>query len=352
MRSFLIVIAAGAVAAFSTAAAAATPGPLHDSLFYCDEGLDHGATGAVTDAEHTIVVGDRPLPANVHRFRMNVDGISTPVMEAGPPDASEAVVFVHGNPGSSRDFDQLVSATGKFARAVAFDMPGLGHADDPAGGPYTTDGAAHFIDGMLAGLGITQADMVLHDFGGPWGLQWASQHSDRLKSVVLIDTGVLLGYIGHPSALEWHTPTVGELNMATTTRQTFDVALQAQNPKPLPFDFVNRMYDDYDRATRCADLHYYRDISNPDSLGRAQAAVLSRRPRPALVMWGRDDPYVPSSLAEKQEQAFPDAEVHVIPDAGHWPYVDFPQTVQDLVIPFLRRVTASGQPGAGGRASR
>jgi pimeloyl-ACP methyl ester carboxylesterase len=339
VRKIRIAMAvAGALAVLVAASATAAGDPQHDSLIYCDEGADGGATGAVTDAEHNVIVGDLPLPANVQRFQATVDGISTPVMEAGPPDAQEAVVFIHGNPGSSRDFDQLVSATGTFARAVAFDMPGLGHADDPSGGPYTTDGAAKFIDDMLAQLGIQQADMVLHDFGGPWGLQWASQHPDRLKSVVLIDTGVLIGYPGHPSALEWHTPIVGELNMATTTRQTFDAFLQAQNPKPLPWAFVNRMYDDYDRSTRCADLHYYRDISNPDTLGRAQAAVLRQRPRPALVIWGREDPYIPFTLADTQKQAFPDAQVHIVPWAGHWPFVDYPDQVRDLVVPFLRGV--------------
>lgn len=334
----IAVVVAGAIAALTAGAGAATPDPMHDSLIYCDDGLDGGATGALTDAEHTLIVGDKPLPANVQRFRMTADGISTPVMEAGPPDATEAVVFIHGNPGSSRDFDQLLSATGQFARAVAFDMPGLGHADDPTGGPYTTDGAAKFIDDMLAQLGIQQADMVLHDFGGPWGLQWASEHPDRLKSIVLIDTGVLLDYPGHPEALAWHTPVVGELSMATTTRETFDASIQGQNPKPLPSDFVNRMYDDYDRSTRCADLHYYRDISNPDTLGRAQAAVLSQRPRPALVVWGQEDPYVPFYVADEQKQAFPDAQVHMIPFAGHWPFMDYPDKVRDLVIPFLRGV--------------
>jgi pimeloyl-ACP methyl ester carboxylesterase len=338
----LAVAIAGVLAALTGASAAAATDPMHDSLVYCDEGIDGGATGAVTDAEHTVVVGDKPLPANVQRFRVTVDGITTPVMESGPADATEAVVFVHGNPGSSRDFDQLLSATGQFTRAVAFDMPGLGHADDPSGGPYTTEGAARFIDDMLAQLGIQQADMVLHDFGGIWGLQWASEHPDRLKSVVLIDTGVMLNYLGHPSALEWHTPVIGELSMATTTRETFDASIEAQNPKPLPSDFVNRMYDDYDRATRCADLHYYRDVSNPDTLGRAQAAVLSQRPRPALVVWGQEDPYVPFYVADEQKQAFPHAQVHVLPGAGHWPFVDFPSEVRDLVIPFLRGVVGSG----------
>ena len=43
-----------------------TPGwavdPVHDSLIYCNGSLDAGASGALTDREHTIIVGDPPLP--------------------------------------------------------------------------------------------------------------------------------------------------------------------------------------------------------------------------------------------------------------------------------------------------
>jgi pimeloyl-ACP methyl ester carboxylesterase len=179
---------------------------------------------------------------------------------------------------------------------------------------------------------------VLHDFGGPWGLQWGMRHPIRLASVVLIDTGVFIGYYGHPSALEWHTPLVGEVNMATTTRDTFRAFLDANNPKPLPNPFIDLMYDNYDRATRCASLHYYRSISNPDQMGRQQAAALRTRIRPALVVWGAQDTYVPASLAQTQKQAFPAAEIHVLQGDGHWPFVDEPQRVTGLVIPFLKRV--------------
>jgi len=313
--------------------------PVHDSLVYCKGSLDGGASGAFTDREHTIVVGDPPLPRGVRRRRMTIDGISTPVMEAGPRRGREAVVFVHGNPGSSRDFDSLVAETGRFARAVAFDVPGFGHADDRPGGPYTTQGAARFIDDLAKRLGIRRVHLVVHDFGGPWGLQWGAEHGDRLASVVLIDTGVLIGYYGHPAALVWHTPLAGEVQVATTTRQTFTDFLQWNNPRPLPARFINRMYDDWDRGTRCAMLHYYRDVSNPDAMGRSQAAALRKRSRPALVVWGKQDPYVPESLAAKQKQAFPRAEIHVLPGDGHWPFVDEPRRVRDLVIPFLRRVT-------------
>ncbi len=38
------------------------------------------------------------------RRRITVHGVSSPVLEAGSEDARQAVVFVHGNPGSSSDW--------------------------------------------------------------------------------------------------------------------------------------------------------------------------------------------------------------------------------------------------------
>jgi len=52
--------------------------------------------------------------------------VETLVRQAGSPHSSEAVVFVHGNPGSSEDFDELVPHVGEFARVLAPDMPGFG----------------------------------------------------------------------------------------------------------------------------------------------------------------------------------------------------------------------------------
>lgn len=337
MRSSRVQIAAAVAALVVLATPARATDPQHDSLIYCQGSADGGFSGTVTDREHRVLVGDPPLPAGVRSSRMTIDGVSTRVVQAGPRAAAQAVLFVHGNPGSSRDFDRFVAETGRFARAVAVDMPGYGHASDRPGGPYTTAGASHFIESLTERLGIRRVYLVAHDFGGIWGLEWAARHPARLASAVLIDTGVLIGYVGHPLALVWHTPGAGEAQVLATTRASFRAALDANNPRPLPDRFVNRMYDDYDRGTRCAMLHYYRDISSPDALGRRQAAVLRRRIRPALVVWGAQDPYVPARYAETQKQAFPAAEIHVLQGDGHWPFVDQPQRVLRLVIPFLRR---------------
>ena len=115
----------------------------------------------------------------------------SPVLEGGPAGAEEAIVFVHGNPGVAAHWTALLEPAGAFARAIALDMPGYGGADKPRELPYTVDGYAAHLTGALDQLGVRRVHLVLHDFGGPWGLQWAADHPEAHASTTLINTGVL-----------------------------------------------------------------------------------------------------------------------------------------------------------------
>jgi pimeloyl-ACP methyl ester carboxylesterase len=59
------------------------------------------------------------------------------------------------------------------------------------------------------------------------------------------------------------------------------------------------------------------------------------------VVWGARDPYLPVSLAERQREAFPEAEVVVLNDSGHWPFADNADAVGKAVEEFLRRTVAA-----------
>jgi alpha/beta hydrolase fold len=91
---------------------------------------------------------------------VRVAGVRSPVREAGPATAEVAVVFVHGNAGSSRDWEKLVGLVGNFRRAVALDMPGFGRADKPADFDYTVAGYARHLGGCLAELGISRVHLA------------------------------------------------------------------------------------------------------------------------------------------------------------------------------------------------
>jgi pimeloyl-ACP methyl ester carboxylesterase len=279
---------------------------------------------------------------DVRETAIVVDGVRAPVREAGPPGREEAVVFVHGNPGSSREWDDLLARTGAFARAVAPDMPGFGSADKPAGFEYTVQGYGRFLAGALDALGVRRAHLVLHDFGGPWGLAWAAAHPDAVASVVLIDTGVLIGYRWHYLARIWRTPVLGELFQATTTRFGFRLLLRHGNPRGLPRNFVERMYRDYDRGTKRAVLRLYR--ATPPGVLEAPLPGMRELDPPTLVVWGRHDPYLPVEHAERQRRAFPSANIVVLDGSGHWPFADDPERVADAVVPFLRLHTEASAP--------
>lgn len=287
-----------------------------------------GVVSSDSERARTITVGD----------------IRSPVIEAGPADAREAVVFVHGNPGSSTDWTALVGATGELGRAVALDMPGFGKASKPRDFHYHVSSYADFLGGALAELGVDRAHLVVHDFGGPFGLLWGLQHPDAWASVVLINVGVMPGYTWHTMARRWRTPVLGEVIQAWIPRSGWRRAMQRANPKGLPEAFVDKMYDDYDRATRRAVLKLYRATPDPGDVAVALGAEMAKLHKPALVVWGAKDPFIGVQYAERQREFFDVQDIVILDESGHWPFQDDPDGVARAVLPFLRAQLSAPRP--------
>jgi pimeloyl-ACP methyl ester carboxylesterase len=279
------------------------------------------------------------VSAPVQTTSVVVRGVRSPVLQAGPADATEEVVFIHGNPGPAEDWHDLLGLTGSFARAVAPDMPGYGNADKPREFPYTVQGYAAHLDGVLTELGITRAHLVMHDFGGPWGLAWAAGHPEAFASSTLVNTGVLLDYRWHHYAKIWRTPGLGEVFQATATRPAFRMLVGRENPR-LSRAALDRLYDVSNSwATKRAVLKLYR--ATPASAMGGLRDALRPLDRPALVVWGTGDAYIPWRQAERQLETFPSARIELLEGLGHWPFLEDPERVNEQVIPFLREVTAA-----------
>jgi pimeloyl-ACP methyl ester carboxylesterase len=257
------------------------------------------------------------------------------------PTRREAVVFVNGNPGPMDDWEELAPAVATFARVVAADMPGYGRAERPRRFDYAVEGYARYLGALLDHLSVERAHLVLHDFGGPWGLRWANDHPDRVGSTTLINCGVLEGYKWHRFARIWQTPVLGELAQLTTTAGGMHRALNRMNPKPLPRSFIDRVMKYADWGHKRAVLRLYRASKH---VGKATPQLGEfARTLPVCVIWGAGDPFIQVEFAEKQKRYFPLAEVHVLPGLGHWPFIDDVGAVRTPLVGFLRRVV--GQSG-------
>lgn len=263
-----------------------------------------------------------------------IDGVRCAVYDSDPAKR-EAVVFVHGNPGPMDDWEELIPAVILFARAVAVDMPGYGRAEHPRGFDYTIDGYARYLGKLLDQLSVDRAHLVLHDFGGAWGLRWAMEHPSRVGSVTLINCGVLEGYKWHGFAKLWQTPILGELSQLTATKWGMKKALNGMNPKPLPDAFYDRVWKYADWGHKRAVLKLYRASKH---IGKQGLPIPeSAKTLPVCVIWGEKDPFIEVEFAEKQKKFFPLAEVHVLRDLGHWPFIDSGDAVQKPLVEFLKR---------------
>jgi len=263
-------------------------------------------------------------------------GLRTRVFEVGPEYTDEAVVLLHGHPGSADDWQGLMPRIAPFARGIAFDLPGFGKAEKPKEWDYSAGTYATYFAAAFWELGVKRAHLVMHDLGGV-GVMWGAACPQSFASAVLIDTGILLDFRWHPVARLYRTWPIGEVMTALTNRTGFRAVMRLYNPQPrkLPPEIVDRWWRDYGLRTRRAALGFYR-AAPPEAMQRL-VEPLRRLDRPALVVWGAHDPAVPVEQAERQRRSFPSAEVVVFEDSGHWPYLDDPERAAETIIPFLER---------------
>ena len=334
----LTVVTAITVAVALEPAPAAGANPLSD---YCEP------SATVFDPADVPPEGSGPVDVDgVRESSIKVDGVETRLLESGRRGADTAVVFVHGSPGSGADFaDLLPLVSGQHNRALVLDGPGFGLAEDTWGRPRTVGPAIDFMSKALRKLGVEDVHLVGHDVGSAAGLAWAAEHPKRLRSATLIDGGMLFDYRHHNLAQISRSEPGGEAFWLQINRASFNAGIQdGQSPtRPLPPEFTNRLYDDLDRETRCAIIDLYRMTDEPeiDQLAREWAKVFRKREhRPALVIWGKSDPYLPVKHAEEQKRGFPSAKIKIFDDSGHFPFADNPERTRRLLVPFLREAIA------------
>jgi pimeloyl-ACP methyl ester carboxylesterase len=274
-----------------------------------------------------------------------VAGVRSAVVDVGERGAPEAVVFVHGNPGPLDDWEFVLETVAQRARAIALDMPGFGRAERPRHFDVSTRGYARYLGGVLRELGVARAHLVLHDFGGAWGLAWALEHPGALASVTLINSVPASAFRWHFFARVWQTPVLGELFQLSTTDFAIRHVMQRDNPRPLPADFIARVLRFTDVRQKMLVMKLYRSARDTRATFATMAEPLSRLRAPACVIWGASDPYLPPSHGEALAHIFADSELHLLPGLGHWPFIDDPDAVRGALLPFLERTGALGPRG-------
>jgi pimeloyl-ACP methyl ester carboxylesterase len=240
-------------------------------------------------------------------------------------------LLIHGNPDSSRLWDRVREHLGDYAdEVVAADLPGFAHPA-PEGFARTKEGYVDWIVERLEELG-GRVDLVGHDWGSLLVQRVASVRPDLLASVACGGATVDADYPWHPLAQTWQTPGKGERYMEEELTADFGISHLTENGVPPDDAERNIWLTDYGRATI---LELYRSAVH---IGAEWQPDLERLDVPAMVIWGRDDPYVPLEWAERLAPRM-HAELVVL-DCGHWWPFERPRETAAALLSLWSRVRA------------
>jgi pimeloyl-ACP methyl ester carboxylesterase len=115
---------------------------------------------------------------------VTIDGVRLHYVERG---RGPAVVLIHGNAVSSRDFiaSGLVDKLAVSNRVLVFDRPGFGHSRRPRDRLWTPAAQADLIWQALDRLGVEQAALVGHSMGTMVASAMAVDQPNRTRALVV-----------------------------------------------------------------------------------------------------------------------------------------------------------------------
>jgi len=145
-----------------------------------------GTTFADEKSEPT--VSDASIsPADPYpRKRLDAAGVAMAFVDVGQGDP---IVFLHGNPTSSRLWRNIIAHLAPQARCLAPDLAGMGDSGKAPDGSYRLADHVRYLDAWFAALGLAgqRVTLVVHDWGSSLGFHWARRNPSAVKGIAYME---------------------------------------------------------------------------------------------------------------------------------------------------------------------
>jgi len=271
--------------------------------------------------------------------RFEAGGVASFVRSAGE---GEPVVCLHGVPTSCFLYRKVIAELSERGlRGIAFDFPGLGLAERPADYDYTWTGLGRFAAAAVDSLGLDRFHLVVHDIGGPVGFELAAAARDRVRSLTVLNSPIVVDGFKRPWTMEpFARRGIGELYLLALAKPAFRRIFYLQglaDRRAMTKEDIGAYVDLLKRGDGgSAFLKIMRGFERTAEKQRLYESALREVPYPVQVVWGELDPALP--LAKHGEAARRIAgldAVHRLP-AKHFLQEDQAPAIADRVAAVAR----------------
>ena len=243
------------------------------------------------------------------------------------------VILIHGIASSIYSWADVIGPLSAHLDVIAVDLPGFGASTQPA--DLTFDAFEPALVGLMDQLGVARAHFAGNSMGGAVSLMMAVRHPERVDHIVLIDAAAFNMRLNErPFMIRvMGSEAAGFISDRLPIRRALTSAT------------LKRLFHDDTRVTDERVDEYVAPLLRPGALVSARSLLhsridegivpaLGRIDAKTLVIWGRYDPWLPESHADRFVAAIRGAR-KVVLDAGHMPQEERPAEVATLISDFL-----------------
>lgn len=251
----------------------------------------------------------------------------------------EVVIMLHGSgPGAtswanfSRNVDSLANAG---YRVILMDSPGWGKSDPIVSTGSRSDLNATALKGLMDALNIEKAHLIGNSMGGHSAVAFTLRYPERAGKLLLMGGGT--GGVGLFTAMPtegikrlqglYRDPTLENLKQMMDIF-VFDSGSLTEELFQARLDNILARRDHLENFVRSIEAN---PRQFPDFTAR-----LGEISQECLILWGREDRFVPMETGLRLLAGLPKAELHVFNRCGHWVQWEHADKFNRLALDFFQ----------------
>jgi pimeloyl-ACP methyl ester carboxylesterase len=258
----------------------------------------------------------------------------------GRHGSGPAVVLCHGTPWSSRLWAPVAELLAADYTTYLWDMPGYGESSKDGEHAVSLDVQGELLHDLLEHWRLEAPHVVAHDYGGAVALRAHLLHGSRFASVALVDVVALA-----PWGSDFFRLVAGHADVfaalpAAIHEGVVRAYVAGASHKGLTQDEADMLVGPW--LGEAGQAAFYRQIAQADQAYTDEIEPLyPTLDLPVLVVWGRDDTWIPIDRGHRLAELIPGARLHVLEAAGHLVQLDQPVELGTILHGWLN----SQEPG-------
>lgn len=247
------------------------------------------------------------------------------------PDFGEPLVFLNGIFMSTASWRLMVPFFERSYRVVLHDFRGQWNSGKPEE-PYSLHQHARDLKGLLEHLDLDKVHIVGTSYGGEVGLCFALEFPERVRSLTVISSvseiRPHLKYMARRwlNAAKTHDP---EIFVCEWIGDVYSEEFLQKHREYL-WERLVQLYQTFDYNAAIRLLESFLELETSPLTPK-----LEHLSTPTLVLAAERDLVKPLEYSRIMAQTVPQAQFHIIPDAGHGVVIEKPKKTSTVILGFL-----------------